>query len=118
MITINDILAGNANNNSEKSSWNYTAIHKNNICNCAELIPDEKEFLALKANSQLKKKIRVKLRKVIDNLNETFLTNNTDKTLKLKTAQSIKIFIDTFNGKDRVSDKVFEYLKTLPTDKK
>jgi hypothetical protein len=117
-MNLQDILNGSATNKDSANIWNYAKIHENNICECKSKILDLNEFLSLKASTDLKKKIRSKLRKTIDSLNETFLTAN-DKNDKLKSAQSIKIFTENLGGLNRVSTKVFEFLKTLDkVDKK
>jgi hypothetical protein len=107
-MNLSEILSENSSNKS-KMVWNYSSIHDNNILNCKEQFADKKEFIELKAASQTKKSIRAFLRKKIDLLNESFL-KATEKSEKLQYAQKIKIFTDTLGAKERVSEKVFQYL--------
>jgi len=103
---LNNMSSGN------KDKWNFSAIYDNNILGVKDKFPNKNEFLLLKADkNSAKGKARNFLRKKTDLFFESFLSNNTDKDLKLQTALQIKAIVNTF-APAKINDykQVFEFL--------
>ena len=120
MTTLNfDFLNENVSTN--KNKWDFNSIYNANILGVKnEYTPEA--WQKMKADkSSPKGKTRNFLRKKLELFYNSFLSNKTDKELKLKTAINVKNIIITFcPSKASEYSEVFNFLQSVekPANKK